>query len=95
MIFFFFSNLQEPSILKFSEDQLAQLLSAFWAQANFPDNLPSNIEALAHSYCLTLLSLRLKVRILVFILLLACFSFQPIHTAFFFSLLCLAKADIG
>jgi len=50
----------EPSILKFSEDQLAQLLSAFWAQANFPDNLPSNIEALAHSYCLTLLSLRLK-----------------------------------
>lgn len=50
----------EPSILKFSEDQVAQLLSAFWVQANLPDNLPFNIEAIAHSYCLTLLSLRLK-----------------------------------
>ncbi|KAI8556998.1 hypothetical protein RHMOL_Rhmol05G0299600 [Rhododendron molle] len=50
----------EPSILKFSEDQVAQLLSAFWVQANLPDNLPFNIEAIAHSYCLTLLSLRFK-----------------------------------
>ncbi|GFS38930.1 uncharacterized protein Acr_00g0060280 [Actinidia rufa] len=50
----------EPSIMKFSEDQVAQLLSAFWVQANLPDNLPSNIEAIAHSYCLTLISLRLK-----------------------------------
>ena len=51
--------------MKFSEDQVAQLLSAFWVQANLPDNLPSNIEAIAHSYCLTLISLRLKVEILV------------------------------
>ncbi|KAL7003167.1 hypothetical protein U1Q18_004325, partial [Sarracenia purpurea var. burkii] len=50
----------EPSIMKFSEDQISQLLSAFWVQANFPDNLPSNVEAIAHSYCLTLISLRLK-----------------------------------
>ncbi|KAL6961804.1 hypothetical protein U1Q18_045402, partial [Sarracenia purpurea var. burkii] len=51
----------EPSIMKFSEDQISQLLSAFWVQANFPDNLPSNVEAIAHSYCLTLISLRLKL----------------------------------
>ncbi|PSS00223.1 hypothetical protein CEY00_Acc24192 [Actinidia chinensis var. chinensis] len=53
----------EPSIMKFSEDQIAQLLSAFWVQANLPDNMPSNIEAVAHSYCLTLISLRLNVEI--------------------------------
>ncbi|XP_052205119.1 protein SEMI-ROLLED LEAF 2 isoform X2 [Diospyros lotus] len=50
----------EPSVMKFSEDQVAQLLSAFWIQANLLDNLPSNIEAIAHSYCLMLISLRLK-----------------------------------
>ncbi|KAI8555542.1 hypothetical protein RHMOL_Rhmol05G0180500 [Rhododendron molle] len=55
-----FINFVEPSILKFSEDQVAQLLSAFWVQANLPDNLPFNIEAIAHSYYLTLLSLRFK-----------------------------------
>ncbi|KAF2324020.1 hypothetical protein GH714_006213 [Hevea brasiliensis] len=48
----------EPCIMKLSEDQIAQLLSAFWIQANLPDNLPSNIEAIAHS-CDTI-SLRLK-----------------------------------
>ena len=53
--------------MKFSEDQIAQLLSAFWVQANLPDNLPSNIEAVAHSYCLTLMSLRLKVEIPVYV----------------------------
>nr|DAD38267.1 TPA_asm: hypothetical protein HUJ06_008908 [Nelumbo nucifera] len=50
----------EPNIVKLSEDQTAQLLSAFWIQANLPDNLPSNFEALAHSFCLTLISSRLK-----------------------------------
>ncbi|KAK3034057.1 hypothetical protein RJ639_034282 [Escallonia herrerae] len=50
----------EPSIMKFSEDQISQLLSAFWRQANLPDNLPSNIEAIAHSFCLTLISSRLR-----------------------------------
>ncbi|CAK9141192.1 unnamed protein product [Ilex paraguariensis] len=50
----------EPSIMKFSEDQMAQLLSAFWLQANLPDNLPSNVEAIAHSFCLTLVSSRLR-----------------------------------
>ncbi|XP_059652292.1 protein SEMI-ROLLED LEAF 2 [Cornus florida] len=49
----------EPCIMKFNEDQVAQLLSAFWMQANLPDNLPSNIEAIAHSFCLTLISSRL------------------------------------
>nr|XP_023894081.1 uncharacterized protein LOC112006003 [Quercus suber] len=50
----------EPHIMKFSEDQVAQLLSAFWMQANLPDNLPSNFEAIAHSFVLTLISSGLK-----------------------------------
>ncbi|XAR52684.1 hypothetical protein NMG60_11020874 [Bertholletia excelsa] len=47
-------------MMKFNEDQIVQMLSAFWVQANLPDNLPSNVEAIAHSYCLMLISLRLK-----------------------------------
>ncbi|KDP23388.1 hypothetical protein JCGZ_23221 [Jatropha curcas] len=50
----------EPYVMKLSEDQIAQLLSAFWLQANLPDNLPSNIEAIAHSFMLTLVASRLK-----------------------------------
>ncbi|KAL5565906.1 hypothetical protein UlMin_029070 [Ulmus minor] len=53
-------NDAEPFIMKLSEDQIAHLLSAFWIQANLPDNLPSNIEAIAHSFILTLISSRLK-----------------------------------
>lgn len=48
--------------MKFNKDQITQLLSAFFLQANLPDNLPSNIEAIAHSFCLTLISSRLRVR---------------------------------
>lgn len=47
--------------MKLTEDQIAQLLSAFWIQATLPDNLPSNFEAIAHSFGLTLASLHLKV----------------------------------
>lgn len=47
--------------MKLSEDQMGQLLSAFWIQANLPDNLPSNIEAIAHSFILVLIVLRIKV----------------------------------
>lgn len=47
--------------MKLTEDQIMQLLSAFWIQATLPDNLPSNIEAISHSFVLTLISLRLKV----------------------------------
>ncbi|XP_021645864.2 protein SEMI-ROLLED LEAF 2 isoform X2 [Hevea brasiliensis] len=54
------SLVEEPYVMKLSEDQIAQLLSAFWIQANLPDNLPSNIEAIAHSFMLTLISSRLK-----------------------------------
>ncbi|KAH1138262.1 hypothetical protein GLYMA_10G146900v4 [Glycine max] len=50
----------EPYVMKLTEDQMAQLLSAFWIQANLPDNLPSNIEAMAHSFILTLIVLRMK-----------------------------------
>ncbi|RID43640.1 hypothetical protein BRARA_I00488 [Brassica rapa] len=49
-----------PSMMKFTEDQMGQLLSAFWTQATLPDNLPTSIEAIAHSLSLVLLSLRLK-----------------------------------
>nr|XP_043620858.1 protein SEMI-ROLLED LEAF 2 [Erigeron canadensis] len=54
------SSNAEPSVMKFSEDQVTQLLSAFWIQANLPDNNLANIEALAYSFCLTVISLRLK-----------------------------------
>ncbi|KAF3563670.1 hypothetical protein DY000_02011262 [Brassica cretica] len=49
-----------PSMMKFTEDQMGQLLSAFWTQSTLPDNLPTSIEAIAHSLSLVLLSLRLK-----------------------------------
>ncbi|CAA7017161.1 unnamed protein product [Microthlaspi erraticum] len=57
-----FVNLADmlPSMMKFTEDQIGQLLSAFWTQSALPDILPSNIEAIAHSFSLVLLSLRLK-----------------------------------
>lgn len=54
--------MQEPFVMKFTEDQIVQLLSSFWIQATLPDNLPSNFEAIAHSFNLTLISLRLKVK---------------------------------
>ncbi|KMZ69756.1 hypothetical protein ZOSMA_208G00490 [Zostera marina] len=54
------STMAEPNIVPLSDDQIAQLLSAFWIQANESDNLPSNFEAIAYSYSLTLLSARLK-----------------------------------
>ncbi|XP_019453147.1 PREDICTED: protein EFR3 homolog A-like isoform X5 [Lupinus angustifolius] len=50
----------EPYVMKLSEDQMSQLLSAFWIQATVPDNLPSNMEAIAHSFIITLMFLRTK-----------------------------------
>lgn len=47
--------------MKFNEDQIAQVLSALWIQASLPDNRPANIEAIAHSFCLTLISSDLRV----------------------------------
>ena len=55
--------MQEPSVMKFNEDQITQVLTALWIQANLSDNLPANIEAIAHSFFLTLITSRLKVRI--------------------------------
>ncbi|CAI9103529.1 OLC1v1002029C2 [Oldenlandia corymbosa var. corymbosa] len=46
----------ETSVLRFDDDQIAQVLTAFWMQANLPDNGPANIEAISHSFCLTLIS---------------------------------------
>ncbi|KAL0454647.1 UNVERIFIED_CONTAM: protein SEMI-ROLLED LEAF 2 [Sesamum latifolium] len=50
----------EQYFLRCNEDQLAQLLSALWIQVNLSDNLPANLEAIAHSFCLALISSRLK-----------------------------------
>lgn len=54
--------MQEQYFLRLNEDQILQLLSALWIQVNLPDNKPANIEAIAHSFCLALISSRLKVR---------------------------------
>ncbi|XP_009783972.1 protein SEMI-ROLLED LEAF 2 [Nicotiana sylvestris] len=53
-------NEGEPYILKLNKDQIVQLLSALWTQANMPDNLPANTEAIAQSFCLTLISSRVR-----------------------------------
>ncbi|KAL2231298.1 UNVERIFIED_CONTAM: Protein SEMI-ROLLED LEAF 2 [Sesamum indicum] len=50
----------EQYFLRCNEDQIAQLLSALWIQVNLSDNLPANLEAIAHSFCLALISSRLK-----------------------------------
>ncbi|RID59602.1 hypothetical protein BRARA_F02823 [Brassica rapa] len=49
-----------PSVMKFTEDQIGKLLSSFWIQSTLSDISPSNVEAIAHSFSLVLLSLRLK-----------------------------------
>ncbi|KAF4354005.1 hypothetical protein G4B88_011168 [Cannabis sativa] len=54
-------NEAEPFVMRLSEDQIVHLLSAFWIQAYLSDNLPSNIESIAHSFILTLISSRLKL----------------------------------
>ncbi|KZV47335.1 hypothetical protein F511_07758 [Dorcoceras hygrometricum] len=50
----------EQSFLHCNEDQIAQLLSALWIQLNLPNNLPANVEAIAHSFSLILVSSYLK-----------------------------------
>ncbi|CAA0816532.1 Uncharacterized protein SHERM_16398 [Striga hermonthica] len=50
----------EQNFLQCNEDQMSQLLSALWIEVNLPDNLPANIEAIAQSFCLALISCRLK-----------------------------------
>lgn len=48
--------------MKLNEEQIAQLLSAFWMQASLSDNLPSNFEAIAHSFVLVLIYSGVKVK---------------------------------
>lgn len=55
--------MQEGKTLKLTDEQIIQLLSAFWKQANLPDNFPANYEAIDHSYNLVLLSSNLKVNL--------------------------------
>ena len=47
--------------MRLNKDQIGHLMSALWIQASLSDNLPSNIEAISHSFTLTLISSRLKV----------------------------------
>ncbi|CAA2959618.1 Hypothetical predicted protein [Olea europaea subsp. europaea] len=53
-------NQNGQSFLRCNEDQILQLLSALWIQANLLDNLPANVEAIAHSFCLVLIASCLK-----------------------------------
>eukprot|EP01018_Ginkgo_biloba_P022389 Gb_37556 [translate_table: standard] len=43
----------EMCAMRLSADQAAQLLPALWIQANLPDNMPANFEAIAHPSSLT------------------------------------------
>lgn len=52
---------QEMTVVRLSGHQAALLLSTLWLQATLPDNLPSNFEAIAHTYMLVLLFSRAKV----------------------------------
>lgn len=71
--------------MKLTEDQIAHLLSAFWIQANLPDNLPSNVEAIAHSFILTLISSRLKVIYYIHFTFLSYLTFDLFFLFFYFS----------
>ncbi|KAL3843542.1 hypothetical protein ACJIZ3_000945 [Penstemon smallii] len=51
----------EQYFLRCNEDQIAQVLSALWIQVNLPDNLPVNVEAIAHTFCLLLISSHYKL----------------------------------
>ena len=48
--------------MKLIEDQMVQLLYAYWVQTNISDNIPSNIEAIAYLFILTLIIIRIKVK---------------------------------
>ncbi|BFI42403.1 protein EFR3 [Marchantia polymorpha subsp. ruderalis] len=50
----------EMTVVRLSGHQAALLLSTLWLQATLPDNLPSNFEAIAHTYMLVLLFSRAK-----------------------------------
>ncbi|KAL2608505.1 hypothetical protein R1flu_027078 [Riccia fluitans] len=50
----------DTTVVRLSGQQASLLLSALWIQATLPDNLPSNFEAIAHTYMLVLLFSRAK-----------------------------------
>ncbi|XP_020690415.1 uncharacterized protein LOC110105315 isoform X1 [Dendrobium catenatum] len=55
-----YSHAAESCSFILNEDQIGQLLCAFWGQAHQPDNFPSNYEAIALSFHLTVLSFHRK-----------------------------------
>ncbi|XP_057856005.2 protein SEMI-ROLLED LEAF 2 [Cryptomeria japonica] len=54
------SMVNDVGAMRLSGDQAIQLLSALWIQANLPDNMPANFEAIAHTFNLTLLFSQMK-----------------------------------
>ncbi|KAJ6826892.1 uncharacterized protein M6B38_369555 [Iris pallida] len=50
----------DSTSLRLSSRQIVLMLSSIWVQAVSPMNNPENYEAIAHSYCLTLLFARAK-----------------------------------
>ncbi|KAH9319043.1 hypothetical protein KI387_020812, partial [Taxus chinensis] len=54
------SMANETSAMRLSGDQANQIHSALWIQANLPDNMPANFEAIAHTFSLTLLFSQVK-----------------------------------
>jgi hypothetical protein len=48
--------------LRLSSRQISHLLSSLWVQATSAENMPTNFEAMSHTYNITLLSTRSKVR---------------------------------
>lgn len=50
----------DPTSLRLSSRQITLMLSSLWVQAVSPVNTPENYEAIAHTYCLTLLFARAK-----------------------------------
>lgn len=57
-----FDFVVQETAVRLSGYQAALLLSVLWLQASLPDNLPDNFEAIAHTYMLTLMFSRPKVR---------------------------------
>lgn len=48
-------------MLRLSRLQISRLLSSIWVQSISPGNMPTNYEAIAHTYALVLLVSREKV----------------------------------
>lgn len=53
--------MQEAFVVRLGGHQAVDLFSNIWLEGDFPDNLPHNFEAIAHTYLLTLVFSQAKV----------------------------------